>query len=71
MKSTCVEDVKERYSWNFTKFCFLTILTLLNLLIFVIIIVFTEINGLSQARKYSTMWAYGWNYRVESVDVKR
>jgi hypothetical protein len=64
MKSTCVEDVKERYNWNFTKCCFLTVLTLLILLIFVIIFVFPEINGLSQARKYSAMWAYGQHYRV-------
>jgi hypothetical protein len=36
--------------------------------IFVIIFVLTEINGLSQARKYPAMWAYGIHYRV---DVKR
>ena len=71
MKSTCVEDVKERYNWNLKKCCFLTVLTLLIILIFIIICVLTEINGLSQARKYPTMRAYGWHYRVEHVDVKR
>ena len=71
MKSTYVEDVKERYNWNFTKCCFLTILTLLTILIFVIRFVFTEINGLSQGRKYLAMCAYGRNYHVESVYVKR
>ena len=71
MKSKCVKDVKERYSWNFTKCCFLTILTLLTILIFVIIFVFTKINGLSHARKYPAMWAYERKYHVESVDVKR
>ena len=72
MKSTCVEDVKERYNWNFTKSCFLIVLTLLTVLIFIVIFVFTEINGLnSQARKYPAMWAYGRHYRVESIDVKR
>jgi hypothetical protein len=63
--------VKERYSWNFTKCCFLTVLTLLTILIFIIIFVFTEINGISRVRKCPTMWAYGLNYHVESVDVKR
>ena len=62
--------MKERYSWNFTKCCFLTILTLLTILIFVIIFVFFEINGLSQVRKYPTMWEYGQHYCVESLDVK-
>ena len=71
MKSTCVEDVKERYSWNFTKCCFLTVLTLLTILIFVIIFFFIEIDGLSQARKYPAIWAYDWHYHVESLDVKR
>ena len=71
MKSKCVEDVKERYSWNFTKCCFLIVLTLLTILIFVIIFVSTKINGLSQARKYPTMWAYGQHYHVESIVVKR
>jgi hypothetical protein len=71
MKSTCVEVVKERYSWNFTKYFLLTIWTLLPILIFIIIFVFNEINGLSQARKYPAMWAYGRHYRVGSVDVKR
>ena len=28
-------------------------------------------NGISQVRKYPTMWAYGQHYYVESVDVKR
>ena len=71
MKSTCLEDVKERYSWNFTKCCFLIVLTLLTLLIFIIIFVFNEINGISQERKYPAMWAYERKYHVESVDVKR
>jgi hypothetical protein len=71
MKSTCVENVNESYSWNSTQYCFLTILTLLTILIFVIICVFTEINGFSQAMKYPIMWAYGQNYHVESVEVKR
>jgi predicted Fe-S protein YdhL (DUF1289 family) len=43
----------------------------INFSIFLIIFVFTKINGLSQARKYPTMWAYGRHYHVESVDVKR
>lgn len=63
--------MKERYSWNFRKCCFLIVLTLFSNLIFVIIFVFTRINGLSRARKYPTMWAYGRHYRVDSVDVKR
>jgi hypothetical protein len=72
MKSTCLEDVKKRYSWNFTKCCFLTVLILLTILVFIILFVLTEINGLSQARKYPTMWAiYGQHYRVEHVDVKK
>lgn len=71
MKSMCRGDVKERYSRNFTKCCFLTVLTLLTILEFVIIFVFIEINGPSQAMKYPAMWAYGSHYRIESVDVKR
>ena len=72
MKSTCVEDVKERYNWNFTKSCFLIVSTLLTVLIFIVILVFNEINVLnSQARKYPAMWAYGRHYRVESIDIKR
>ena len=31
MKSTCIKDVKERHSWNFTKCCFNTVLTLLTI----------------------------------------
>ena len=72
MKSTSVEDVKDRYNWNFTKSCFLIVSTLLIVLIFIAIFVFTEINGLnSQERKYPAMWAYGRHYHVESIDVKR
>ena len=64
--------MKEKYSWNFTKSCFLAALTLLTILIFIVIFVFTEINGLnSHARKYLAMWAYGRHYHVESIDVKR
>jgi len=59
MKSTCPRDVKERYSWNFTEYCFLIVLTLLTILIFVIIFVLIEINGLSQVRKYPKMWENG------------
>ena len=32
--------------------------------------VLIEINGLSQARKYHAMWAYGRHYGVEMVDVR-
>lgn len=32
--------------------------------------VLTKINGLSQTRKYPTMWPYGQHYHVERVDVK-
>ena len=72
MKSTCVEDVKERYNWNFTKSCFLIVLTLLTILIFIVIFVFTKINGLnSKVREYTTMWTYGRHYHVESIGVKR
>lgn len=71
MKSTYVEDVKERYNYNYAKFYFLIVLTLLNISIFAIIFSFIEINSLSQARKYPAMWAYGRHYGVESVDVKR
>ena len=60
MKSTCAEDVKERYNLNFTKSCFLIVSTLLTVLIFIVLFVLTEIIVLnSQVRKCPAMWAYG------------
>ena len=70
MKSKCLEDVKEMYNYNFTKCCFLIVLTLFTILIFVIIFVLTKVNGISQERKYLAMWEYGWHYHEERVDVK-
>lgn len=68
MKSTCLEDFKEMYSWNFIVCCFLIVLAPLTILILIIIFVWAQINHISHTIKYPTMWAYGRNYHV---DVKK